>query len=56
MDKGIGRYGAASLLLILTTVGLASGCASRKYVRTQVNTSTNEISARMDEKDRTFQK
>ncbi|MBI4480992.1 MAG: OmpA family protein [Acidobacteria bacterium] len=55
MDQGIGRYGAASLLLGLTTVALTSGCATKKYVRTQVNTSANEISARMDEKDRTLQ-
>src|SRR3990172_5484381 len=55
MEKGIGRYGAASFLLILTTVGLTSGCASKKYVRTEVNTSANEISARMDDKDRNLQ-
>ena len=55
MEKGFGRYGAASLLLVLTTVGLTSACATRKYVRTQVSTSATEVSARMDEKDRTLQ-
>ena len=55
MDKGFGRYGAVSLLLMVTTVGLTSGCASKKYVRTEVNTSANEISARMDEQDRNLQ-
>jgi outer membrane protein OmpA-like peptidoglycan-associated protein len=55
MEKQFGRYGAMSLLLIVTTVGLTSGCASKKYVRAQVDTSANELSARMDEKDRTLQ-
>ena len=51
----MGRYGTVGLLMILTTMGLTSGCASRKYVRTQVSTSANEVSARMDDKDRTLQ-
>ena len=55
MKKSFGRFGAASLLLLVTTMGLTSGCASKKYVRTQVNTSANEISARMEEKDRNLQ-
>jgi len=55
MGKGFGRYGAASLLLVLTTVGLTSACATRKYVRTQVGTSATEVSARMDDKDRNLQ-
>lgn len=37
--------------MVLTTVGVTTGCASRKYVRTQVGSSANEITARMDEKD-----
>jgi outer membrane protein OmpA-like peptidoglycan-associated protein len=55
MEKRFGQYGAYGLLLMITTVGLTSGCASKKYVRTEVNTSANEISARMDEKDRNLQ-
>lgn len=55
MEKQYGRYGAVSLLLLVTTVGLTSGCASKKYVRAQVNTSANELSARMEEKDRALQ-
>jgi len=55
MEKGIGHIGALSLLLMVTTVGLTSGCASKKYVRTEVNTSANEISARMNEKDSDLQ-
>ena len=55
MEKRFGRYGAAGLLVILATAGVTSGCASRKYVRTQVGTSANEISAKMEEKDRNLQ-
>jgi outer membrane protein OmpA-like peptidoglycan-associated protein len=55
METRIGRYGALSLLLAVTTVGLTSGCASKKYVRTEVSTSANEITARMSEKDRELQ-
>lgn len=51
MDMLTGRYGVLSLLLMVTTVGLTSGCATKKYVRTEVSTSANEISARMSEKD-----
>lgn len=55
MEKVFGRYGAAGLLLILTTAGVTSGCATKKYVRTQVDTSANEISAKMEDKDRSLQ-
>ena len=55
MNTGIGKYGATALLAILTTVGITSGCATRKYVRTQVGTSANDINAKMDEKDKTLQ-
>jgi outer membrane protein OmpA-like peptidoglycan-associated protein len=55
MEKGFVRYGAGSLLLLVTTVGLTSGCATKGYVRTEVGTSASEISARMDEKDRSLQ-
>jgi len=51
MENRFGRYGAAALLTVLTTVGITTGCASRKYVRTQVGNSSSEITARMDEKD-----
>ena len=51
MENRFGRYGATALLTVLTTVGITTGCASRKYVRTQVGNSSSEITARMDEKD-----
>jgi outer membrane protein OmpA-like peptidoglycan-associated protein len=50
--KGIsGRYGMASLVLVMATVGLASGCATKKYVRAE----TDQLTAKMDEKDRALQ-
>ena len=55
MEKGFGRLGAVSLLLMATTVGLTSGCATKRYVRTEVNTSANELSARVEERDRQLQ-
>ena len=55
MEKQFGSYEAISLLLLVTTLGLTSGCATKNYVRTQVNTSANEINARMDAKDRNLQ-
>jgi outer membrane protein OmpA-like peptidoglycan-associated protein len=55
MDNRFSRYGAVALLTVLTTVGITTGCASRKYVRTQVGSSANEITARMDDKDRNLQ-
>jgi outer membrane protein OmpA-like peptidoglycan-associated protein len=55
MNKGLGWY-AASLLLVVTTVGLTTGCvATRKFVRNEVSTSSNEITATMEEKDRNLQ-
>ncbi len=51
MNKIRDRYGMASLVFVMATVGLASGCASKKYVRTQ----TDQLTATMDEKDRTLQ-
>lgn len=35
----------------LGTVALMSGCATKKYVRTQVDTSSHELSARIDTND-----
>lgn len=55
MKMRFGQYKAAALLTVLTTVGITSGCASKKYVRTQVGNSANEISSRMDEKDKNLQ-
>jgi outer membrane protein OmpA-like peptidoglycan-associated protein len=55
MNKGLTKYGTAGLLFIVATAGITSGCASKKYVRTQVNTSANEISAKMDTKDTELQ-
>lgn len=55
MRIDIQRTATTGLLLVLTTVGLTAGCATRKYVRTQVDTSANQISARMDEKDAALQ-
>lgn len=55
MKTGIGQYGPTVLLAVLATVGISTGCATRKYVRTQVGTSANEINAKMDEKDKTLQ-
>ena len=54
-ENGFGRFGAISVLLLVSTVGLTSGCASKKYVRTEVSTSANAITAQMDEKDRNLQ-
>jgi len=49
------RYGMASLVFVMATVGLASGCATKKYVRTEVGTSADQLTAKMDEKDGTLQ-
>ena len=55
MENTFGKYGAAGLLIIFTAAGISSGCATKKYVRTEVGNSATEISTRMDEKDRTLQ-
>jgi len=55
MNKGAGQYGAASLLLVVAMVGLTSACATRKFVRNEVGTSSNAITATMEEKDRNLQ-
>jgi outer membrane protein OmpA-like peptidoglycan-associated protein len=47
----MGRYGMAALLAIVTTVGVTSGCATRRYVRDRVGENSTELSARMSEKD-----
>lgn len=52
MNTGIGKYGATALLAVFSTVGITTGCASRKYVRTQVGDSANTINAKMDENDK----
>jgi outer membrane protein OmpA-like peptidoglycan-associated protein len=44
-----------SLLLVVATVGLTSACATRKFVRNEVGTSSNAITATMEEKDRNLQ-
>ena len=51
MNTGFGRYGMAALLLIVGTVGVTSGCATRRYVRDRVGESGTELSAKMDSKD-----
>jgi outer membrane protein OmpA-like peptidoglycan-associated protein len=55
MKSGFGRYGAAALLLLVGTVGVTSGCATRRFVRNEVGTSANELSAKMAEKDAELQ-
>jgi peptidoglycan-associated lipoprotein len=55
MKTGMGQYGATALLAVVATAGITTGCASRKYVRTQVGSSANEINAKMDEKDKSLQ-
>ena len=40
--------GAAILVLALGTVGVTSGCATRKFVRTTVDAKTSEVAARLD--------
>lgn len=40
---------AVLLVLALGSVGVTSGCATRKYVRTTVGTKATELSARIDE-------
>lgn len=52
MKTGIGQYGFTALLAVVSTVGITTGCASRKYVRTQVGDSSNTINAKMDENDK----
>ena len=51
MNWSRGRYGMASLVLVMATAGLASGCATKKYVRAE----TDQLTATMDEKDRALQ-
>lgn len=40
--------GAALLVLALGTVGVTSGCATRKFVRATVDTKASEVSTRLD--------
>ncbi len=42
------RKSVVGLMLALGTVTLTVGCASKKYVRTQVDTSSKELSSRID--------
>ena len=49
MKQGVSlRKAAMGAMLALGTVGLMSGCATKKYVRTRVDDSAHEVSARMD--------
>ena len=53
MEQGMSVWsGVRKSLLAVTvalgTVALMSGCATKKYVRTQVDTSSHELSARID--------
>jgi outer membrane protein OmpA-like peptidoglycan-associated protein len=51
--KDFKQSGVALAALFLATAGLTSGCvATRKYVRNQVDTSSTEITTRMEEKDK----
>jgi len=55
MNKGIGRYGAAALLLVVGTVGVTSGCATRRYVRDTTTTKVSELEAKVTAKDAELQ-
>jgi len=47
------RNATVGALLAFATVGLTSGCATKKYVRTTVDTSAQQLSAKMDNDERT---
>src|SRR5688572_14577687 len=51
MNTGFGRYGAVALLLIVGTVSVTSGCATRRFVRDRVGENATELSAKMEQKD-----
>jgi outer membrane murein-binding lipoprotein Lpp len=51
-DAGSFRKAGVAAILALGTVGLLTGCATKKYVRTQVDTSAHGLSARMDKLDK----
>ncbi len=42
------RKSLMGVMVVLGAVALMSGCATKKYVKTQVDTSSQELSARMD--------
>lgn len=48
------RKSVVGLMLALGTVTLAVGCATKKYVRTNVETSSKELSARIDTNEKTI--
>ncbi|MBI4459484.1 MAG: OmpA family protein [Acidobacteria bacterium] len=49
MNKRMTNFSAAAALLALVgIVGVTGGCASKKYVRTTVDTTTSESAARLD--------
>jgi outer membrane protein OmpA-like peptidoglycan-associated protein len=49
MKHGISvRKSLMGIILALATVLLTSGCATKKYVRTEVDSSTHQLSARID--------
>lgn len=52
MNTGFARYGMAGLLLVVATVGVTSGCATRRYVRDRVGENSTELSAKMENKDK----
>ena len=52
MKQGASLHKAAmGAMLALGTVGLMSGCATKKYVKSTVDTSAHELSARIDSDD-----
>lgn len=56
MRRALGKSRASLAIALLATADLTTGCmATRKYVRTQVNASANELSSRMEEKDRNLE-
>lgn len=55
MEHGISVSKALmGVVVAFGAVALMSGCATKKYVKTQVDTSAHELSARMDTEDQTI--
>ena len=54
MELGIGLRKSSVVLMMLGSIALLGGCATKKYVRTEVSTSAHEISGRIDNQEQTI--
>lgn len=55
MEQGLNvRKSVMTVMLALGTVALTTGCATKKYVRTSVDTRAQEISSRIDNDEKTI--